>query len=192
MLDAKGLDGEVADLFVDYKQEAIKAFVGILERSKGPEAGGAQDASGKAGQPAEGDATKRTTFSQIADIIGSSRLENVLATFSLEYAESRGNLNKEQTFFYLALYQYALSRQELLSVYLKATTEQHPDVQRRRQCQSIAKDFSSFTCPYLPSSYRSTQDRLKSASKPLQILHRHFEIEDMKESLPHSAAYLIL
>jgi hypothetical protein len=35
-LDSKELDGEVTDLFVDYKQEAIKAFVNILEQ--GPEA----------------------------------------------------------------------------------------------------------------------------------------------------------
>lgn len=38
---------------------------------------------------------KDTTFAQLLAIFGSNRLENVLATFSLEYAESRGNLNKE-------------------------------------------------------------------------------------------------
>jgi len=31
MLGEKGLDGEVMDSFVDYKEEAIKAFVGIIE-----------------------------------------------------------------------------------------------------------------------------------------------------------------
>jgi hypothetical protein len=36
--------------------------------------------------------------------MGETLSENALATFSLEYAECRGNLNKEQTFFYLALY----------------------------------------------------------------------------------------
>jgi hypothetical protein len=34
MLDAKGLEGEVADTFIDYKKEALKAFVNILEVSK--------------------------------------------------------------------------------------------------------------------------------------------------------------
>jgi len=37
LLDAKGLEGEVADLFIDYKQEAVKAFVNILEHNKKPE-----------------------------------------------------------------------------------------------------------------------------------------------------------
>lgn len=182
MLDAKGLEGEVADLFIDYKQEAVKAFVSILEHNKSSGAAGTQ----------EGEGAKQTTFTQIADTIGATRLENVLATFSLEYAESRGNLNKEQAFFYLALYQYALSRQDLLAAYLKATTEKHPDVQRRRQCARMARDFSSFTSPFLPANHRATSERLRSSSKPLQILHQHFGIEDMKDSLPHSAAYLIL
>ena len=174
MLDAKGLEGEVADLFIDYKQEAIKAFVNILELSKSPEApaGTPEPLAGKgqAQAPGEGEAapkTKRTTFSQIAGTIGANRLENLLATFSLEYAESRGNLNKEQAFFYLALYQYALSRQDLLEIYLRATTEKHPDVQRRRQCARIARDFSSFTCPFLPANHRQTGQSLRASSKPL-------------------------
>lgn len=33
-LDEKGLEGEVMDGFVDYKQEAVKAFVNIIELSK--------------------------------------------------------------------------------------------------------------------------------------------------------------
>ena len=37
-LGDKGLDGEVADVFVDYKEEAVKAFVNIIELSKTPEA----------------------------------------------------------------------------------------------------------------------------------------------------------
>ena len=57
---------------------------------------------------------KVTAFSQILDNIGDNRLDNVLATFSIEYAESRGNLNREQGFFYLAMYQYAVNRQQLL------------------------------------------------------------------------------
>lgn len=38
MLGEKGLDGEVADVFVDYKEEAVRAFVNIIELSKTPEA----------------------------------------------------------------------------------------------------------------------------------------------------------
>ena len=80
----------------------MKAFVGILEASKDPSSEGDKSLSE--------DRVKNTTFGQISNLIGESRLDNILATFSLEYAESRGNLNKEQAFFYLALYQYALSR----------------------------------------------------------------------------------
>jgi hypothetical protein len=39
-------------------------------------------------------------------------------------------------------------------MYLKATTEQHPDVQRRRQCARITSEFSSFACPFLPESFQ--------------------------------------
>jgi hypothetical protein len=35
VLGSKGLDGEVADLFVDYKEEALKSFIDIVERHKG-------------------------------------------------------------------------------------------------------------------------------------------------------------
>ena len=132
----------MTDVFIDYKREALKAFVGILEANK--------DGQSEGNQSMSEDRVKNTTFNQISQIIGDSRLDNILATFSLEYAESRGNLNKEQAFFYLALYQYAMSRQDLLGFYLKATTEKHPDVQRRRQCNSIEQGFSQFTTPILP------------------------------------------
>ena len=36
MLGERGLDGEVADVFIDYKEEAIKAFVNIIELNKNP------------------------------------------------------------------------------------------------------------------------------------------------------------
>ena len=71
------MQGEVRDIFVDYKEEALKTFVDLLENK-----------------------TEVKLIEKVAD----SNIENVLATFALEYAESRGNLNKEQTFFYLALY----------------------------------------------------------------------------------------
>ena len=98
-------------------------------------------------------------------------MDNVLATFSLEYAESRGNLNKEQAFFYLAHYQYALSRQSLLQMYLKATTEKHPDVQRLRQIRKTGESFSYFTSPNMPQSYYQNKKTLNEKSKPFQILH---------------------
>jgi hypothetical protein len=196
MLGERGLDGEVADVFVDYKEEAIKAFVNIIELSKTPEVEGEEPpaaAKGK-GQEAEPEEKpqKYTTFSQLLEVVGTNRLNNVLATFSLEYAESRGNLNKEQAFFYLALFQYAQSRQDLMGTYLKASTEKHPDVQRMRQCSRIAADFSQFTSPYLPSNFHATKKQLHDASKPVQIVHQFFQLDEMKESLPHSAAYLVL
>jgi hypothetical protein len=38
------------------------------------------------------------------DKIGNKRIDNIFATFSLEFAELRGNLNKEQAFYQLANY----------------------------------------------------------------------------------------
>jgi hypothetical protein len=48
-LGDKGLDGEVADIFVDYKEEALKAFVGILTSNliTEPEADAAKPPGGK-------------------------------------------------------------------------------------------------------------------------------------------------
>jgi hypothetical protein len=89
VLGEKGLDGEVADAFIDYKEEALKAFVQILTNNLVNEEGQ---------PPAEGDdrkSLKSMTFQQLLDNIGENRLDNVLATFALEYSESRGNLNRE-------------------------------------------------------------------------------------------------
>jgi hypothetical protein len=76
-LHEKGLNGEVTDLFIDYKEEAIKTFVDLLE-------------------------TK--TEAKLAERINGKSLDSAIQTFALEYAECRGNLNKEQAFFYLAMY----------------------------------------------------------------------------------------
>lgn len=69
MLGEKGLDGEVMDLFVDYKEEAIKAFVNIIEMGKPADTGAEQEApvasKGKEQPPAEQDEKipKPNTFS---------------------------------------------------------------------------------------------------------------------------------
>ena len=39
MLGEKGLDGEVIDVFVDYKEEAVRSFVNIIELSRRPSMG---------------------------------------------------------------------------------------------------------------------------------------------------------
>ena len=167
-LDAKGLDGEVKDLFVDYKQEAIKAFVGITSDPKNPLA---QDQ-----EPAEGgeEVKVQTSLTQLLEHLGADRLENLLATFSLEYSEARGNLNKEQGFYYLSLYQYAVNRQQLLSTFLSAADEKHPDLMRLRQAKQIEREFCSFSSPLLPEKYHSCKDTLMKESKPMQIIHSHF------------------
>lgn len=82
-LKDKGLNGEVTDLFVDYKEEAIKTFVDLLETR---------------------------TEAKLAERISGKNLDGALQTLALEYAECRGNLNKEQSFFYLAMYQFGVSR----------------------------------------------------------------------------------
>jgi hypothetical protein len=200
MLGDKGLDGEVADMFVDYKVECLRAFTNIIELSKSTEPvkpPGEPAAPAKGGKDAppeeEHHAPKKyTSFTQLLESIGTNRLDNVLATFALEYAESRGNLNPEQAFYHLAVYQYACSRQKLLETYLNATTEKHPDIQRLRQCERIQRDFGSFTTPFLPKGYHETKQKLYKTSKPLNIIHHFAQLEEMKECLPHSAAYLIL
>ena len=110
----KGLIGEVKDLFIDYKEEALKTFIDLIE--------GKTDVLGDS----------KSTFQKLLDKFGDTLSENPLAMFSLEYAEARGNLNKEQSFFYMALYQYAISRSFLLKTYLKSSPEKHPDVLRLR------------------------------------------------------------
>lgn len=67
-LKDKGLNGEVTDLFVDYKEEAIKTFVDLLETR---------------------------TEAKLAERISGKNLDGALQTLALEYAECRGNLNKE-------------------------------------------------------------------------------------------------
>jgi len=75
----------VKDFHIDYKEEALKTFVDLIEGKVGGEEG-------------------KSTYEKIRERIGETHTDNVLGTFALEYAECRGNLNKEQGFFYTALY----------------------------------------------------------------------------------------
>jgi hypothetical protein len=68
LLKEKGLDGEVNDIFIDYKEEALKTFIDLLETR---------------------------TEAKLAERISGRALDAALATFALEYAECRGNLNRE-------------------------------------------------------------------------------------------------
>jgi len=88
-------------MFVDYKEEALKTFVDLFE--------GKTLIPGESAPVAEDEEKNRgsdggMTFQRIVNSIGENSVDNLLGMFSLEYAESRGNLNKEQAFFYLALY----------------------------------------------------------------------------------------
>ena len=65
MLGEKGLDGEVADLFVDYKEQALKSFIDIIELSKSAavaKAPGEPPAKGKDASAEEEEAPKYTSF----------------------------------------------------------------------------------------------------------------------------------
>lgn len=135
---------------------------------------------------------EKPIFQRLLDKIGQSHSDNILGTFSLEYAECRGNLNKEQAFFYLALYQFAVSRQFLLKTYLTATTEKHPDLLRLRHLEQIKSDFSYFSTPYVPKVLTKLEEEIKETSKPYKILNSFYAIDDFKENLPHSSAYLVL
>jgi len=95
-LESKGLEGEVKDDFVDYKQEMLQNFVDLMNDNSGT-----------------GEDPSKSTFERILDDVGEEGVDNILGTFACEYAEGRANLNKEQAFFFMALYQYSLSRQQL-------------------------------------------------------------------------------
>ncbi len=85
MLAEKGLDGEVNDLFVDYKKEMIQSFVDLMNDTVGSDE--------KEGV---------STYERICNDLGSDA--NVLKTFALEFAEGRANLNKEQAFFLISTF----------------------------------------------------------------------------------------
>lgn len=152
-------------MFVDYKEEALKTFVDLLE--------------GK-------------TEVKLIERLSGQKLDTALSTFALEYAECRGNLNKEQAFFYLALYQFAVSRQFLFDVYLKSANEKHPDILRLRQLEYVKKNFTNYSSPVLPKIYASTEEQIKETSKPLKLLTSFSNIDDLKENLPSQTAFLLL
>lgn len=163
----------MADIFVDYKEEALRTFIDLLEV-----------------KPA--DQVDKSIFQRILEKVGSTPLDNILGTFSLEYAECRGNLNKEQAFFYLALYQYSVSRQNLLQIYLKASMEKHPDILRLRHLKHISDEFGYFSSPFNPRAHAKTEEELKENSKPFKIINAFSPVEEMKDNLPHSSAYLVI
>ena len=86
-LESCGLEGEVTDLYVNYKNEMLRNFVELLSNQVGAD-----------------DGSEKSTLDRILDVIGSKRVDNILGTFATEFAEGRGNLNKEQAFYYLSLF----------------------------------------------------------------------------------------
>jgi len=135
---------------------------------------------------------EKSTLDRILDVIGSNRVDNILGTFATEFAEGRGNLNKEQAFYYLSLFQYAINRQQLQSSYLSVTTEKHPDVVNLRGIQLIRDQFGCGTSPCMPGVFQRLNKELREQSKPYQILRDVSTLEQMKENLPSSTGYLIL
>ena len=87
-LEAKGLEGEVNDEFVNYKNEMLRNFVGLVDNK----IGSSED-------------SEKSTLDRILDVMGTNKVENILGTFACEFAEGRANLNKEQAFYYISLYQ---------------------------------------------------------------------------------------
>jgi hypothetical protein len=110
----------------------------------------------------------------------------------LEFAEGRANLNKEQAFFYLALYQYAISREQLLKTYMAATPEKHYDVRKRRAQQIVKEQFSYFTSPALPANMRRTESEQNEKSVPFQIMKDYFSIDQLRDGLPSQTGYLVV
>ncbi len=141
MLAEKGLDGEVNDLFVDYKKEMIQSFVDLMSDTVGSDE--------KEGV---------STFERICNDLGNDA--NVLRTFAQEFAEGRANLNKEQAFFLISTFQYAISRENLLKSYYASTPELSQDLRRKRTLAQIREGFSYFTSPCLPKQFRKVESDL--------------------------------
>ena len=156
-LEQYGLQGEVQDRLVDYKQEMIKSFIDMIE--------------------SKGEDDPRTCFDRLVKQIANCSTDNLLSSFAVEFAEARANLNKEQAFFYLALFQYSISRKQLLNLYLHSMKEQHPDTRRRRAITKIKQTFAEYTTPFFPKQYVDNVRELETDSKPLQILSDYSTIE---------------
>jgi hypothetical protein len=78
LLESFGLQGEVQDRLVDYKQEMLRSFVEILDAKSGT---------------SEDD--NKSSFDRLVKQITSFDSDNVLGAFAVEFAEARANLNKE-------------------------------------------------------------------------------------------------
>lgn len=138
----------------------LRSFVEILEDKSGT----SEDDS-------------KSSFDRLVKQITSFSTDNVLGAFAVEFAEARANLNKEQAFFYLALYQYSVSRRQLLDLYSKSMKEQHPDTRRRRAITHIRSGFAEFTTPCFPKQLADNLKELETESRPLQILSDYSSIE---------------
>jgi len=44
----------------------------------------------------------------------------------------------------------------------------------------------------MPKSFEKMQTELREQSKPYKVLTQYYPIEDLKENLPNSSAYLII
>ena len=172
-LEQRGLEGEIQDTFIDYKQEMLQGFIDLMDDKVGSD-----------------DQEDVSTYDRISLELGTGT--NNLSTYALEFAEGRANLNKEQAFFYLALYQYAISREGLYQIYQAATTEKHRDERRKRALDYIRSAFSYFTSPIMPKQYRKVEEEFITQSKPMQILRANFSIDYLKENLPGQSAYVSL
>ena len=135
-LEARGLEGEVNDEFVNYKNEMLRGFVELVQN----QIGSSED-------------QEKSTLDRILEAIGTNRVDNILGTFACEFAEGRANLNKEQAFYYISLYQYAVNRQQLQNTYLSVTTEKHPDIGHLRGLQLIKDQFNGHKKPILEGKH---------------------------------------
>lgn len=150
----------------------LRSFVEIVDKPKDEEA--------------------KSRFDRLIKQMSKGNFDNVLGSFASEFAEARANLNKEQAFYYLALYQYSVSRKQMFDIYASAMKEQHQDVRRSRAISQIKNGFADFTTPCYPKIFSESVRELESESRPLQILQDCFSIEQLKEGLPSMSGYLIL
>jgi hypothetical protein len=56
----------------------------------------------------------------------------------------------------------------------------------------MKESFCAFTSPFMPKSFEKIDTELREQSKPYKIISQYYPIEDFKENLPNSSAYLIV
>ena len=161
-------DESEEDELLDYKSQALQTFIKIIKDKEGE------------------------MLTRIIKSVGNSKLEDNLSIMCMNYIECRGSLNAEQTFIFLALYQFAISRQELFESYSLACAPGHRDMVIMRTLQQLEGTFGTYKSPYYCAQYKHLKKLLEEDSKPYININTSFSWSQIMQTLPRLGAYLIV